>query len=229
MNENCLDDREKNIYFQYLSGINLKSIDAAELMRIEMHLFECKECYEQVKKEYKLIKFLQNWSFEGHAQTVKLFNFIENLRNYYEEENDEKKKNLIEKLLQSDFDYRGRGFDEFLNKRKEKETFKFKYFFTIEVEKTKENSQKLKILDEKKSAEEFVLCYKDNYLLIKSRTDNFAGTDTPFGILSSVNKENNYLKLKQFTPTDESPQLSFLCLTPGRYNLYIEENISASK
>jgi hypothetical protein len=228
MNKNCLNDREKNIYFQYLSGVNLDSIDADELMRIEMHLFECKECYEQVKKEYRLIKFLQNFTFEGHAKTVKLYNFIEHLKEYYAEDIDEKRKNLIEKLLQSDFDYRGRGFDEFLKQRKDRETFKFKYFFTVEVEKNKDNSQKIKILDEKQLAEKFVITFEGDFLKFKTKDGSFRDEAIPFGILSSVRKEDDYLTLKQFSKNDERSQLSFLCLNPGRYNLYIEENNSAN-
>ncbi len=61
-----LNEEQKMIYFMYLLGIGLESIDARDLQKIEEFLFKHKEYYEDIKKEFQIIQRL----FEVKIKTL---------------------------------------------------------------------------------------------------------------------------------------------------------------
>jgi hypothetical protein len=51
-----LNEEQKLTYFMYLSGTGLDSIDADELCKIEDILFKNQDYYEEIKKDYQIVK-----------------------------------------------------------------------------------------------------------------------------------------------------------------------------
>lgn len=229
MNKNCLREEEMELYYQYLMGIDLELIDPEELKKIEEHIFNCEDCTKEVYENYQLIQFLNNWSIEDHAQTVKFNELIKKLRNMRNDEiyhSDENFRPLLEKLLSENFNYAGRGFEPFVSERYSKEKIWFKKFLTLKIEKAGEKFDSYHIYNNNDILEDVSVSFENDALKIREKFVRGGEKNNSYFLLLSDNEEEDYLQIKKLKTPEadaEFEEVIFENLKPGTYHLFVEQ------
>ena len=199
-----------------------------KLMQIEKHLFNCDDCKKAISEEYELIKFLNNWSIDSHAQTVKFHDFIKNLENIKKDsiyKTNEDLKELIDRILKPDFNYLNRGFEEYIENRTSKTLMDFSKFFTLDIDFADEFLEKKHIYTNNDILEDISIVFEDNTLMIRNNFKKGGKTKDVFLLLLSDDEEDDYFKIEELKTPDTDAKFQetiFENLIPGTYHLFVE-------
>ncbi len=115
MKDKCLNDYQKNLYLQYLTGVGIEDIDPIELQDIESHLYLCESCFNEIQKRYDLLMAIESWTVETDNESLIISDFITVLRHIDSEKLSNYQKNLINFFLSNQCDYNTVEMREFFS------------------------------------------------------------------------------------------------------------------